>query len=83
MKLFFLVIFLACSFNLYAATPDYRICDCEGDCALISSSGELMVSSSNDNTTVQSCDSSQKDFRITDNDGDVASISSTGVLQTS
>ena len=77
----FLFLVLFC-FPAYAQAPDRRICDCEGDCANITASGELEVSSTNDNTAVQDCDSTQKDFRISDNEGHVANVTSTGELET-
>lgn len=76
-----LILFLLC-FPAYAQAPDYRLCDCEGHCANVTADGELEVSSTNDNTSVQDCDSTQKDFRISDDDGHVANITSTGELET-
>lgn len=78
--LFLLFLFPVTAFS--AVAPDRRICDCEGDCVNITSAGELEVSSTNDNTAVQDCDSTQKDFRISDNDGHVANVTATGELET-
>lgn len=84
MKVLFVILLLAVSSPsaFCDVAPDYRICDCEGDCVNVTASGELEVTSSNDNTSVQDCDSTQKDFRISDDDGDVANVTSTGELET-
>ena len=76
-----LIVFLLLTTPLYAASPDRRICDQDGDCADISN-GKLRVSSTNEGFTTTRTPS-PIDRRISDNDGQVADITASGALRIS
>jgi len=82
MKRVFLILFATLLVPLlaFAAAPDRRISDGDGDVADITSDGKLQLSFSDDGTQASG---GAEDMRVSDSDGTVADISSTGTLQIS